>query len=68
MIKVRKSDNWRARIQNGFWGFKLIILIGIVVGVFYIPHNSFDFAFMIIGIIGAFLVRKKILFFEIVFI
>ena len=59
MIKVKTSNNYRAKIHNGFWAFKLLILIGIIAGSFYIPHNSFDLVFMIIGFIGGFLVSKE---------
>jgi hypothetical protein len=66
MIKVKTSNDYRAKIQNGFWGFKLMILVGITVGTFYIPHNSFDFALMIIGLIGGFFVSKSIMDFFII--
>ncbi|CAF0983050.1 unnamed protein product [Rotaria sp. Silwood1] len=55
MIKVKTSNDFRAKIQNGFWGFKLLILIGLIVGAFFIPHQGFDYAFMIIGLIGGFI-------------
>jgi hypothetical protein len=57
MIKVKTSNDFRAKIQNGFWAFKLLFLIALIIGAFFIPHNSFDYAFMIIGLIGGFLVR-----------
>jgi uncharacterized transporter YbjL len=63
MIKVKTSNDYRAKIQNGFWGFKLLIITGIFVGAIYIPHNGFDFGFMIIGLIGGFLVSKNFVFF-----
>lgn len=56
MIKVKTSNEFRAKIQNGFWAFKLLVLIGLIVGSFFIPKNGFDNAFMIIGLIGGFLV------------
>ncbi|CAF0857052.1 unnamed protein product [Adineta steineri] len=55
MIKVKTSKDFRAKIQNGFWAFKLIILIGMIIGAFFIPNNGFDYAFMIVGLIGGFL-------------
>ncbi|CAF2409260.1 unnamed protein product [Rotaria sp. Silwood2] len=55
MIKVKTSNDFRANIQNGFWGFKLLILVGLIVGAFFIPHTGFDYAFMIIGLIGGFI-------------
>jgi hypothetical protein len=58
MIKVKTSGDSRAKIQNGYWGFKLLILASIIVGSLFIEHNHFDFVFMIFGLIGAFLVSK----------
>ncbi|CAF3213841.1 unnamed protein product [Rotaria socialis] len=55
MIKVKTSNDFRAKIQNGFWGFKLIILISLIVGAFFIPNNGFDYVFMIFGLIGGFI-------------
>jgi hypothetical protein len=59
MIKVKTSSDSRAKIQNGFWGFKLIILACIIVAALFIPNNHFDFVFMIFGLIGGFLVSKN---------
>jgi hypothetical protein len=58
MIKVKTSNDPRAKIQNGFWGFKLIIIAGIIVAALFIENYHFDFVFMIFGLIGAFLVSK----------
>jgi hypothetical protein len=58
MINVKSSKDFRAKIQNGFWGFKVLILGCIVVGAFFIPNNGFAQAFMIIGLIGGFLVSQ----------
>ncbi|KAG9330182.1 hypothetical protein JZ751_026998 [Albula glossodonta] len=41
MIRVRTSKDPRAAIQNGFWFFKFLILIGIMVGAFFIPDGTF---------------------------
>ncbi|XP_013915514.1 PREDICTED: serine incorporator 2-like [Thamnophis sirtalis] len=41
MLCVRSSKDPRASIQNGFWFFKLLMLIGITVGAFYIPDGTF---------------------------
>ena len=57
MIKVKNSNDFRAKIQNGFWAFKLLLAVGLIVAAFFIPNNGFDYAFMIIGLIGGFLVR-----------
>jgi hypothetical protein len=58
MINVKTSKDFRAKIQNGFWGFKLMILAGLVTGAFFIPNNGFAQTFMVIGLIGGFLVNK----------
>lgn len=55
MINVKSSKDPRSAIQNGFWFFKFLALIGIAVGAFYIPHGTFDTAWMAIGMIGGFL-------------
>ncbi|XP_074656134.1 serine incorporator 1-like isoform X2 [Tubulanus polymorphus] len=55
MISVRSSKDPRSKIQNGFWFFKILILIGVVVGAFFIPRGSFETAWMYIGLIGGFL-------------
>lgn len=57
MINVKSSKDVRAKIQNGFWGFKLLLLGGLVVAAFFIPNGGFTQAFMIIGLIGGFLVK-----------
>lgn len=58
MINVKSSKDFRSKIQNGFWGFKLLILIGLIVAAFFIPNSGFAPTFMIIGLIGGFLVNK----------
>jgi len=56
MIGVKSSRDLRAGIQNGFWGIKYIILIGTMVGAFYIPkESSFGKVWMYFGMIGGFL-------------
>jgi hypothetical protein len=55
MIRVKSSKDFRAKIQNGFWGFKLFVLIGLVIAGFFIPNRGFTQAFMIIGLIGGFM-------------
>ena len=53
MVYVRNSNDPRAAIQNGFWFFKVLALIGICIGAFYIPQNTgFEEVFMYFGIIG----------------
>jgi len=55
MINVKSSDDPRAGIQNGFWGFKYLLIIGGMIGSFWIPDGAFGEVWMVIGMIGAFL-------------
>jgi len=55
MIKVKSSNDPRAGIQNGFWGFKYLIIIGGMIGAFWIPDGSFGEAWMYCGLVGGFL-------------
>ncbi|XP_004372078.1 serine incorporator 2 isoform X1 [Trichechus manatus latirostris] len=55
MICVRSSRDPRAAIQNGFWFFKFLILVGITVGAFYIPDGSFSNIWFYFGVVGSFL-------------
>ena len=38
MFGVKNSKDARSGIQNGFWGIKLLLVIGGVVGAFFIPN------------------------------
>ncbi|CAG2167685.1 unnamed protein product [Oppiella nova] len=56
MIGVKTSNDGRAAIQNGFWGIKYLVLIGITVGAFFIPEDSsFGEVWKYFGLIGGFL-------------
>ncbi|XP_006895005.1 PREDICTED: serine incorporator 2 [Elephantulus edwardii] len=55
MIYVRSSRDPRAAIQNGFWFFKFLVLVGITVGAFYIPDGSFSNIWFYFGVVGSFL-------------
>lgn len=56
MIKVKSSKDPRTGIQNGFWLFKILAIVGIAIGAFFIPQGSgFETAWMVIGMIGAFM-------------
>lgn len=55
MIGVKTSKDPRAGIQNGFWGFKYLVYIGICVGAFFIPKGSFGITWMYFGMIGGFI-------------
>ena len=41
MIGVKSSNDPRAGIQNGFWGIKFLVVIGGMVGAFFIPNGAF---------------------------
>lgn len=55
MINVKSSKDFRSGIQNGFWAIKYLIIIGGMVGAFFIPEGSFGTVWMYFGFIGAFL-------------
>merc|ERR1711963_1266946 len=53
MIGVKSSSDPRAGIQNGFWGFKYLLIIGGMIGSFWIPDGSFGEVWMYFGMYGA---------------
>ncbi|KAF7285000.1 serine incorporator TMS1 isoform X2 [Rhynchophorus ferrugineus] len=55
MIGVKSSRDPRSGIQNGFWGIKYLLVIGGIVGAFFIPEGSFGITWMWFGIIGGLL-------------
>ncbi|XP_028131886.1 probable serine incorporator isoform X2 [Diabrotica virgifera virgifera] len=55
MIGVKTSKDARAGIQNGFWGIKYLLVIGGIIGAFFIPEGSFGSVWMVFGMIGGFL-------------
>lgn len=56
MIGVRTSRDLRSGIQNGFWGLKYLLLIGGIIGAFFIPESShFSQVWMYFGMVGGFL-------------
>lgn len=55
MIGVKTSKDPRGGIQNGFWGLKYLIVIGGIIGAFFIPEKSFGPTWMYFGMIGGFL-------------
>ncbi|XP_067167462.1 serine incorporator 2 [Apteryx mantelli] len=55
MLCVRSSKDPRAAVQNGFWFFKFLVLVGITVGAFYIPDGSFTSVWFYFGVVGSFL-------------
>jgi len=55
MVGVKSSQDPRAGIQNGFWGIKYLIIVGGMIGSFWIPDGSFGQAWMYFGMVGGFL-------------
>ncbi|XP_054427858.1 serine incorporator 2 [Pteronotus mesoamericanus] len=55
MMCVRSSQDPRAAVQNGFWFFKFLIFVGITVGAFYIPDDSFSDIWFYFGVVGSFI-------------
>lgn len=55
-IKVKSSSDHRAKFHNGFWALKFIAVSGLVVGAFFVPNTGFDRAWMIVGLVGGFVV------------
>lgn len=56
MIGVRSSKDPRSGIQNGFWALKFLVLVGAMVGAFFIPDgNTFGQVWMYFGMVGGFL-------------
>ncbi|XP_041974202.1 serine incorporator 1 isoform X2 [Aricia agestis] len=54
MIGVRSSKDPRAGFQNGFWGIKYLLVIGGIIGAFFIPEGQFAYTWMVFGMIGGF--------------
>ncbi|KAK2151919.1 hypothetical protein LSH36_346g03001 [Paralvinella palmiformis] len=43
MIKVGSSRDPRSKIQNGFWFFKILLIIGVTIAAFFIPSANGEF-------------------------
>ncbi|XP_059810794.1 serine incorporator 1-like [Hypanus sabinus] len=54
MIQVKSSKGPRGVLQNGFWFFKFLALVGITVGAFFIPEGTFTTVWFYFGVVGAF--------------
>lgn len=54
MIGAKSSKDPRAGIQNGFWGIKYLVVIGGIIGAFFIPEGQFASTWMVFGMIGGF--------------
>nr|CAD7195308.1 unnamed protein product [Timema douglasi] len=55
MVGVKSSRDPRGGIQNGFWAIKYLLVIGGIIGAFFIPEGSFGPTWMYFGMIGGFL-------------
>lgn len=55
MLCVKSSKDPRSGIQNGFWFFKVLILVGIIVGAFFIPFGTFERVWRVFGMVGSFI-------------
>ncbi|KAM0729708.1 putative serine incorporator [Formica fusca] len=55
MVRVKSSQDPRAPIQNGFWAIKYLLIIGGIIGAFFIPEKSFGSTWMYFGMLGGFL-------------
>jgi len=55
MIGVKSSADGRAGIQNGFWGIKFMLLVGLSAAAFFIPNGFFLNVWGYFGLIGGFL-------------
>ncbi|XP_069808654.1 serine incorporator 3 [Dendropsophus ebraccatus] len=53
MIGVKTSRDPRAAVHNGFWFFKILAIVGIMVGAFYIPEGPFTRVWFWVGVLGA---------------
>ncbi|XP_041835835.1 serine incorporator 1 [Melanotaenia boesemani] len=54
MINIKTSSDPRASVHNGFWCFKFVALVAVMIGAFYIPDEPFTHAWFVIGSCGAF--------------
>ncbi|XP_061640998.1 serine incorporator 3 isoform X3 [Phyllopteryx taeniolatus] len=54
MINIKNSRDLRATIHNGFWFFKIVVLVAITAGAFYIPDGNFTYACFVVGSAGSF--------------
>ncbi|CAI4231582.1 unnamed protein product [Auanema sp. JU1783] len=55
MFGVKSSKDGRASIQNGFWFFKYLMVIGLIVGFFFISSEHLATPLMWFGLLGGFM-------------
>uniref|UniRef100_A0A3Q2XIX8 Serine incorporator 3-like n=1 Tax=Hippocampus comes TaxID=109280 RepID=A0A3Q2XIX8_HIPCM len=54
MVNVKSNRDPRAAIHNGFWFFKILGLLLVTAGSFYIPDGNFTYACFVVGSAGGF--------------
>lgn len=55
MTGVKTSQDGRAGLQNGFWGIKLLLIVGLSTAAFFMPNHFFSGPMGYIGLIGGFM-------------
>ena len=55
MVGASSSSGGRGTLQNGLWGIKILMIVALAVGAFFIPNTFFAKAWAYIGLIGGFL-------------
>ncbi|KAK3670849.1 Membrane protein tms1 [Recurvomyces mirabilis] len=55
LLGVNNSRDKRAPIQNGFWGPKIVVWLGLIVGSFLIPNRFFELWGNYVALVGAML-------------
>ncbi|XP_031423913.1 serine incorporator 3 isoform X2 [Clupea harengus] len=54
MINVKNSKDPRAVVHNGFWFLKVVAIVAVTAGAFYIPEGPFTRTWFTVGGFGAF--------------
>ncbi|KAK3713631.1 Membrane protein tms1 [Vermiconidia calcicola] len=55
LLGVNSSKDKRAPIQNGFWGPKIIVWLGLIVASFFVPNRFFEVWGNYVALVGAIL-------------
>ncbi|XP_047140376.1 probable serine incorporator isoform X1 [Hydra vulgaris] len=51
-LGIRSSKDCRAYLHNGFWFFKILIIIGVMIAAFFLPATPFTKIWLYIGTVG----------------
>ncbi|XP_077385474.1 serine incorporator 1 isoform X1 [Festucalex cinctus] len=54
LVNVKNTKDPRAAVHNGCWFFKVLGLVLVTAGAFYIPDGTFTYAWFAVGSAGAF--------------